>query len=103
MPQKVDITEEILFSPVRELGNLIRAQKISSQALTEAYLDRLEKIGPKLNAFVTLTRDLALKEAKQADAEIKAGQNRGPLHGIPYGVKDLAAARGYPTTWGAQP
>ena len=103
MPQKIDITEDTLFSSVRELGNLVRGQKVTSLALTEAYLDRLEKLGPKLNAVVTVTRDLALKEAKQADPEIKDGKYRGPLHGIPYGVKDLAAVRGYPTTWGAQP
>jgi aspartyl-tRNA(Asn)/glutamyl-tRNA(Gln) amidotransferase subunit A len=98
-----DITEDTLFASVRELGDLVRTQKISPVALTEAYLDRLEKLGPKYNAIVTLMRAPALKEAKAAEAEIKAGKYRGPLHGIPYGVKDLAATRGFPTTWGAEP
>src|SRR5262249_40571888 len=78
-------------------------QQISPVALAEAYLDRLEKIGRKLGAVVTITRDLALKQAKAAEQEIKAGKYRGPLHGIPYGVKDLLATNGIPTTWGAAP
>lgn len=98
-----DITEDTLFSSVRELGALLRANKVTSLALTETYLERLEKLGPKLNAVALVTRDLALKEAKAADAELKAGKDRGPLHGIPYGVKDLAATKGLPTTWGAEP
>lgn len=98
-----DVTDDILFAGVREQGRLIRAQKLSPIALTEAYLERLDKLGSKYNAVVTITRDLARKEAKAAEAEIKAGKDRGPLHGIPYGVKDLAATRGYPTTWGAEP
>jgi len=98
-----DITEDILFATVREQGTLLRAGKLSPVALTEAYLDRLEKIGPKYNAVVTVTRDLALQEAKNAEQELKAGKHRGPLHGIPYGVKDLAATKGIPTTWGAEP
>ena len=78
-------------------------QKVTSVALTEAYLDRLEKLGPKLNAVVLVTRDLALKEAREADKEIAAGRYRGPLHGIPYGAKDLFATKGLPTSWGAEP
>lgn len=97
------INDDILFAPVRELAGLIRNKKISPIALTEAYLDRLEKIGPKLGAVVTVTRDLALKEARAADKENRADKYRGPLHGIPYGVKDLAATRGIPTSWGAAP
>ncbi len=103
MPLQQAITEEILYAPVRELAALIRARKISPVALTEAYLDRLEKLGPRLGAVVTVTRDLALEEARAADKEIRADKYRGPLHGIPYGVKDLAATRGIPTTWGAAP
>lgn len=99
----LDVTEDDLFASVRELGEKVRARKLSSQALTEAYLDRLEKLGPKYNAVVTVTRELALQEARQADEEIKAGRYRGPLHGIPYGVKDLVATRDIPTTWGAEP
>lgn len=98
-----DITEELLYAPIRELANLLRTRQLSSTALTEAYLDRLEKLGPKLGAVVTVTRELALKEAKTADDEIKAGRYRGPLHGVPYGVKDLLATKDVPTTWGAEP
>src|SRR5262245_35864773 len=98
-----DITEELLYAPVRELGGLLRKRKVTSVALTEAYLNRLDKLGPKLNAVVTVTRDLALKQARAADEELKAGKDRGPLHGIPYGAKDLLATQGIPTTWGAEP
>ena len=97
------ITEDIVFSSVRTLGELIRTRKISPLDLTEAYLDRLEKIGPKLNAVVTVTRDLAMRQAREAEKEIAAGKYRGPLHGIPYGAKDAFAAKGYPTTWGTAP
>ena len=102
MPSK-EISDELLHSSVRELGNLLRAGRISSLALTEAYLERLEKHGPKLGAVVTVTRELAIKEARAADDELRAGHRRGPLHGIPYGVKDLLATKGIPTTWGAEP
>jgi aspartyl-tRNA(Asn)/glutamyl-tRNA(Gln) amidotransferase subunit A len=95
--------EDAPYQSARALGALIRARKISSVALTELYLERLERLGPKLGAVVTLMRDGALKEANQADAEIRAGRSRGPLHGVPYGVKDLLATKGVPTTWGAAP
>jgi len=98
-----DITDETFFSSISELGKLIKSRQITSEALTQAYLDRLEKYGPKLGAVVTITRELALEQARAADREIRAGHIRGPLHGIPYGVKDLAATRGIPTTWGAEP
>lgn len=97
------IDDGVLFATVRELGERIRARQLSPVALTEAYLDRLEKYGRKLGAVVTVTRDLALTEARAADKEIRAGKFRGPLHGIPYGAKDLLATRGIPTTWGAEP
>jgi aspartyl-tRNA(Asn)/glutamyl-tRNA(Gln) amidotransferase subunit A len=97
------ITEDDLFAPVRRLAALIKDRAISPVALTEAYLERLDKIGHKLGAVVTITKDLALKEARAAEREINAGKYRGPLHGIPYGVKDLVATRGIPTTWGAAP
>jgi aspartyl-tRNA(Asn)/glutamyl-tRNA(Gln) amidotransferase subunit A len=103
MPDGKDISEDILYSSVRELGVLLRDRKISPVALAEAYLDRLEKLGPKLGAVVTVTKERALEEAKQAEKEIKDGKYRGPLHGIPYGVKDLLATTGIPTTWGAEP
>jgi aspartyl-tRNA(Asn)/glutamyl-tRNA(Gln) amidotransferase subunit A len=98
-----EITEDLVFAPVRHLANLLRTRRISPVALTEAYLERLRTLGPKLGAVVTITKDLALKEARSAEREIRAGKYRGPLHGIPYGVKDLIATRGIPTTWGARP
>lgn len=99
----MSLPQSLSFASIRELGRMLRAGEITSQSLTEFFLDRLERLGPKLNAVVTLTRDLALQQARQADAELKAGRDRGPLHGIPYGVKDLLATRGYPTSWGAAP
>src|SRR5580693_209563 len=97
------ITDDILFSSVRSLGDAIRTRRLSPVELTEAYLKRLETIGPRLNAVVTVTRDLALAQAKAAEKEIAAGKYRGPLHGIPYGAKDALAAKGIPTTWGTAP
>jgi Asp-tRNA(Asn)/Glu-tRNA(Gln) amidotransferase A subunit family amidase len=93
--------ESLSFWPVTHLSVLLRSRQLSSQELTELYLDRLKRFDPALKCVVTLTDDLALKQAKQADAEIKAGRYRGPLHGIPWGAKDLIAKSGYPTTWGA--
>lgn len=97
------MNEDILYSSVRELSQGIRQGKISPIALTEAYLDRLQKLGARLGAVVTITRELALEEAAKAEKEIRAGNIRGPLHGVPYGLKDLVATRGIPTTWGAEP
>jgi aspartyl-tRNA(Asn)/glutamyl-tRNA(Gln) amidotransferase subunit A len=94
---------DVLFLSVRALSEKIRRHELSPFALTGAYLDRLEKVGPSLGAVVTVTRDLAMSEAKAAEAEIAKGRWRGPLHGIPYGVKDLLATVGIPTTWGAEP
>src|SRR6266852_5088675 len=95
--------EDVLYLSVRELGNRIRAHKLSPVELTESYLARSEKIGAQLNAYVTLTQDLALAQAHAAEKEIAAGRYRGSLHGIPYAAKDLLAAKDYPTTWGARP
>src|SRR5207253_1714345 len=95
--------DDILFGPIRDLADRLRTRRLSPVALTEAYLDRLQKIGPRLNAVVTLLRESALKEARAADEEIRAGKYRGILHGIPYGAKDLLATNGVPTTWGAEP
>jgi aspartyl-tRNA(Asn)/glutamyl-tRNA(Gln) amidotransferase subunit A len=97
------LPDDVLFLPARELGERIRARKLSPVELAEAYLDRGEKLGPKLNAFATLTRELALKQARAAEKEIAHGHVRSPLHGVPYAVKDLVAVEGYPTTWGAPP
>ena len=91
------------FLAVVELGRLLRQKKTSATELATYFLDRLERIGPRYNAVVTVTRERAMAEAAQADREIAAGKWRGPLHGIPYGVKDLIATKGYPTTWGAEP
>lgn len=95
--------EDLAFLPLADLANLIKTKQITSVELTNVYLARLKKYGPKLRCVATLTEERALKEAKQADEEIKAGKYRGPLHGIPYGVKDLFAANGYPTQWGCTP
>jgi len=95
--------EELAFYSVRDLGELIRTQKITSTQLTQLYLNRLKKYGPELECVITLTEELALAQAKRADEEIAAGKYRGPLHGIPYGAKDLLATKTYKTTWGATP
>jgi aspartyl-tRNA(Asn)/glutamyl-tRNA(Gln) amidotransferase subunit A len=95
--------EDILYLPVYELGKRIRSKQISPFELTESYLARSERFNPQLNAYVTITRDLALDQARAAEKEIAAGHYRGPLHGIPYAAKDLLAVKGYPTTWGAKP
>jgi Asp-tRNA(Asn)/Glu-tRNA(Gln) amidotransferase A subunit family amidase len=93
--------EDLAFASVRELAELIRAKKVSSLALTEMYLGRLKKYDAALKFAVTLTEERALAQAKEADAEIAAGKYRGPLHGLPWGAKDLLAVKGYRTTWGA--
>ncbi|MCG8319066.1 MAG: amidase [Cytophagales bacterium] len=94
---------ELAFMPVMKLASLIKNEKITSTELTEIYLERLKKYGDTLQCVVTITETLALRQAKQADVEIAAGRYKGPLHGIPYGVKDLLAVEGYKTTWGAMP
>jgi aspartyl-tRNA(Asn)/glutamyl-tRNA(Gln) amidotransferase subunit A len=97
------LNEDVLFLSVRELGEHVRARKVSPVELAESYLDRAERLGPNLNAYATLTHDLALRQARAAEKEIATGHYRGTLHGIPYAVKDLVAVEGYPTTWGAPP
>jgi Asp-tRNA(Asn)/Glu-tRNA(Gln) amidotransferase A subunit family amidase len=94
---------DIAFAPVTLLSRWIESRALSSQRLTQIYLDRLARFNPKLRCVITLTRDTAVAQAKQADAEIAAGKYRGPLHGIPYGVKDLLDTAGIPTTYGAEP
>ncbi len=93
----------IAFAPVWQLSGWIESRKITSTRLTEIYLSRLEKYNAKLNCVITLTREHALAQAKAADAEIAAGKYRGPLHGIPWGGKDLLDTAGIPTTYGAEP
>jgi Asp-tRNA(Asn)/Glu-tRNA(Gln) amidotransferase A subunit family amidase len=95
--------DELAFYPVTALSGLVRTQKVTSVELTRMYLNRLKKYGPRLECVITLTEDLALGQAKRADEEIAAGRYRGPLHGIPWGVKDLLATKGIKTTWGAMP
>lgn len=95
--------EDVLYLPVSELAPRIRSRQISPVDLAESYLARSERLGPQLNAYVTITRNLALSQARAAEKEIAAGRYRGPLHGIPYAAKDLLAVKGYPTTWGAKP
>src|SRR5690348_1582484 len=95
--------EDIAFATVRELAELIRAKRVSSTALTQMYLARLKRYDPKLLFVITLTEERALAHAKEADRDIAAGKYRGPLHGIPWGAKDLLAVKGYRTTWGAAP
>lgn len=105
-PAKITVPanlEQLAYASVSELAELMRTRKITSTQLTKMYLDRLKKYGSKLECVVTLTEELALKQAQQADAEIAAGKYRGPLHGIPYGAKDLLAKKGYKTTWGSVP
>jgi aspartyl-tRNA(Asn)/glutamyl-tRNA(Gln) amidotransferase subunit A len=95
--------KDIAFASIRQLADLIRKKKISPVELAKIYLERLKKYGEKLGAVVTITEELALKQAKQAEKEIMSGRYRGLLHGIPFGVKDLLATKGIPTTWGAEP
>jgi Asp-tRNA(Asn)/Glu-tRNA(Gln) amidotransferase A subunit family amidase len=95
--------EEAAFWPVTRLSALLRSRQVRSVDLTHMYLERLRRLDPVLHAVVNFTEELALRQAEQADREIAAGRWRGPLHGVPWGAKDLLAARGYPTTWGSVP
>ena len=94
--------DDIAFAPVTRLSRWIETKKLTSTRLTNIYLDRIQRLDPKLRCIITLTRDNALAQAKQADAEISAGKYRGPLHGIPWGGKDLLDTAGIPTTYGAE-
>jgi Asp-tRNA(Asn)/Glu-tRNA(Gln) amidotransferase A subunit family amidase len=98
-----DNEADIAFAPVTKLSRWIEAKKLSSQRLTQIYLNRVMQFDPKLRCVITLTRELALEQARKADGEIAAGRYRGPLHGIPFGVKDLLDTAGIPTTYGAEP
>jgi Asp-tRNA(Asn)/Glu-tRNA(Gln) amidotransferase A subunit family amidase len=100
LPEK---DEDIAYAPVSQLSHWIQSRKLTSTRLTQIYLDRLQQFDPKLRCVITLTRDHALQQAKQADAEIAAGKYRGPLHGIPWGAKDLLDTAGIATTYGAEP
>ena len=95
--------DEIAFAPVTQLSRWIESRKLTSERLTNIYLARITRLDPKIRAIITVTKDHALARAKQADADIAAGKYRGPLHGIPYGVKDLLDTKDIPTTYGAEP
>ena len=95
--------DAIAFAPVTQLSRWIESRKLTSERLTNTYLNRIERLDPKIRSIITLTRDHALARAKTADAEIAAGKYRGPLHGIPYGVKDLLDTKDILTTYGAEP
>ncbi len=95
--------EDLAFLPVTELSELVRRQRVTSLELTQMYVARLKKYDPVLRCVISLTEERALKQARAADTEIARGRYRGPLHGIPWGAKDLLAVRGYKTTWGAGP
>ena len=95
--------DELAFESVTRLASLVRARKVKPSELTEMYLSRLKRFDPQLKCVISLTEERALAQARTADADIAAGRYRGPLHGIPWGAKDLLAAKGYKTTWGAGP
>ena len=95
--------EDIAYAPLTQLSRWIEERKLTSERLTHIYLDRLDRFNPKLRCVITLTRDFALAQAKKADEEIAAGKYRGPLHGIPWGAKDLVDTANIPTTYGAEP
>ena len=98
-----DDLEELAFLPVTQLAQIVRTRTVSSVALTKMYIERLKRHDPALHCVITLTEERALAQAQRADRELAEGRYRGPLHGIPWGAKDLLAVRGYPTTWGATP
>ncbi len=97
------VSEEILYLPLSQLAKRIESKSLSPAELTESYLARCEKLGPRFNAYARLTPDLALEQAHKAEKEIRAGHYRGPLHGMPYAAKDILSVKGIPTTWGAKP
>lgn len=101
--ERPDEPAEMAFMSVLELSELVRTKQVTSTELTELYIDRLKRFGDSLECVVTLTEDLAMEQARRADREMAAGTYRGPLHGIPYGIKDLFSIPDYPTTWGAMP
>lgn len=98
-----DISNEIFFSSISELGAKLRAKEFSCLELTRAFCDRFERLAPRYNALALSLRDQAIAQARDVDSELKRGRTRGPLQGIPYGVKDLIAVKNQPTAWGARP
>jgi Asp-tRNA(Asn)/Glu-tRNA(Gln) amidotransferase A subunit family amidase len=102
-PKPKPAPQDLAFMSVQQLSELIRTRQVSPVELTKLYLDRCRTYDPKLHCIVTFTEELAMQQAKKAEAEIAKGKYRGPLHGIPWGAKDLLATKGIPTTWGAKP
>ena len=102
-PRRPATLEELAFWPVSQQSRLLKNRQVTSLELTEMYLARLRRFGPQLECVVTITEELALEQARRADEELARGIYRSPLHGIPWGAKDLLATKGYPTTWGATP
>jgi Asp-tRNA(Asn)/Glu-tRNA(Gln) amidotransferase A subunit family amidase len=102
-PGRPESDVDLAFAPVSQLAALLRTRQVSAVELTRLYLERLERLDPRLRCVITLTPELALEQAERADREIAHGRYRGPLHGVPWGAKDLLAVPGYPTTWGAMP
>jgi len=102
-PERPETDEDLAFASVAHLASLLREREVTSVELTELVLDRLRRYDPDLNAVITYTEERALEAAREADRELDAGDWRGPLHGVPYGAKDLLAVEGYKTTWGAAP
>jgi Asp-tRNA(Asn)/Glu-tRNA(Gln) amidotransferase A subunit family amidase len=97
------LDDQIAFAPVTQLSRWIESRQLTSERLTNIYLGRVERLDPKIRSIITLTRDHAIARAKLADSEVASGKYRGPLHGIPYGVKDLLDTKDIPTTYGAEP
>src|SRR5512143_268361 len=93
--------DELAYAPLTQLSDMVRSRKVKPSELTDMYLERLKRYDPQLHCVVNLTEERARKQAKELDSEIAHGKYRGPLHGIPWGAKDLLAVRDYPTTWGA--
>jgi len=98
-----DISNDVFFASISELGAKLRAKEFSCLELTRAFTERFERLAPRYNAMALSMREQAIRAARDVDDELKRGRTRGPLQGIPYGAKDLLAVKGQPTTWGARP
>ena len=96
------MSEDLCYQAIGELAAQLESKQISPVELTRAYLERIRELDGKLNSYITLTEDTAIRQARRAEAEILAGRYRGPLHGVPYAVKDLVATKGIRTTWGSR-
>ena len=97
------MTDDIFFAPLTDLNARLRRKEFTCQELTRAFVERMERLGPRYNALALLLKEAAIDQAKEVDKELKRERYRGVLQGIPYGAKDLLAAKGQPTAWGARP